>query len=173
MSSARSVTRESLERDLTVNALDLFHGTGAHAFVLPVPNTNPPLFIACGEKEQINNLLGTLSENASVDWDENRRVDGSKVLDCTPPSRVDKEQALREDDPLSCLIDAKSGITALMDLAGDTVWAPKLVARIEKLIAALSVEPQQSRVTNTRTCKFYPSQQCECGGNAASPSDCT
>jgi hypothetical protein len=36
-------------------ALNLFQGSAA--FLLPIPNTTPPLYIVCGEREQILELL--------------------------------------------------------------------------------------------------------------------
>lgn len=55
------MTHDEATRRAIESCLDLFNGSGAHAFILPVPNTRPTLFIVCGEKEQIENLLASTS----------------------------------------------------------------------------------------------------------------
>lgn len=42
---------------MTVAALRYFEVTGTRFFIIPIPNTTPPLFVAAGERESIVELL--------------------------------------------------------------------------------------------------------------------
>ena len=42
---------------MTVAALRYFEVTGTQLFVIPIPNTTPPLFLAAGERESVIELL--------------------------------------------------------------------------------------------------------------------
>jgi hypothetical protein len=46
-----------LESRMTVAALRYFEVTGTRLFIIPIPNTTPPLFVAAGERESIVELL--------------------------------------------------------------------------------------------------------------------
>lgn len=51
---------ERLQRQVVDAALALFGATGSAAFSLPIPNTAPPLYLACGEADHIRDLLPRL-----------------------------------------------------------------------------------------------------------------
>ncbi|HEF4835492.1 TPA: hypothetical protein SAO52_000169 [Burkholderia vietnamiensis] len=48
------------ERDVIDSALLLAETSGSHAFVLPVPNTTPALYVALGEAEQLEKIVKTI-----------------------------------------------------------------------------------------------------------------
>ena len=52
---------EIAEKKVKEAALILFEMTGASGFVLPIPNTTPPLFLAVGEKQSIASMLNLKS----------------------------------------------------------------------------------------------------------------
>lgn len=51
---------ERLQRQVVDAALALFGATRSAAFVLPILNTTPPLYLACGEADQIRDMLPRL-----------------------------------------------------------------------------------------------------------------
>jgi hypothetical protein len=48
--------KAALQRVITDAALDLFAETGSAAFLLPIPNTTPQLYVAVGEAQEIVGL---------------------------------------------------------------------------------------------------------------------
>lgn len=56
MSEANAARRRALERVLKESALDLFQQTGSAAYMLPIPGTTPQLYVAVGEREQVEQL---------------------------------------------------------------------------------------------------------------------
>lgn len=52
------MSREDLQSALINAALDLAGATGSQAFVVPVPNTTPPLYVCMGESSEILSLAG-------------------------------------------------------------------------------------------------------------------
>ena len=55
---------KSLEQAVVKAALDLFGETSSAAFKVPVPNTAPPLFVLCGEEQQLASLLSSQNVGA-------------------------------------------------------------------------------------------------------------
>lgn len=48
-----------LEAAVVKAALNLFDDANSAAFIIPIPNTSPPLFVAAGEAAAIVALVGT------------------------------------------------------------------------------------------------------------------
>jgi NAD(P)H-nitrite reductase large subunit len=48
--------KAALQRVITDAALDLFEHTGSSAFMLPIPGTTPPLYVAVGTAQDIVGL---------------------------------------------------------------------------------------------------------------------
>jgi hypothetical protein len=48
--------KAALQRVITDAALDLFAETGSAAFLLPIPGTTPPLYVAVGTAQDIVGL---------------------------------------------------------------------------------------------------------------------
>ena len=57
MSASSQGTPCVLEQAVVKAALDLFAHTSSAAFMFPIQNTTPPLFIAVGERDQIKELI--------------------------------------------------------------------------------------------------------------------
>ena len=50
--------RKQLEQDLRLAALDLIAHMGASALMIPIPNTNPVLYVALGTQNELKRLVG-------------------------------------------------------------------------------------------------------------------
>lgn len=49
--------RKALETKVALAALELFEHTGASAFVMPIKNTTPILYLAVGGEESLKRML--------------------------------------------------------------------------------------------------------------------